>query len=109
VLVGEADGALAAMASATLDRNAALGFIDVLSVSRGFQGQGFGREMLRGMIEHLLSIETSVLGYAIACCSLRPEDSGSVPARPIVSPAAIFTNLGKPIGYDNPPARIFST
>src|SRR5712671_4675448 len=53
VLVGEAEGQLAAMASATVDRNSALGFIDVLAVSRDFQGGGLGREMLRGMIEHL--------------------------------------------------------
>jgi len=53
VLVGEADGQLAAMAAATVDRNAALGFIDVLAVSRDFQGRSLGREMLRGMIEHL--------------------------------------------------------
>jgi ribosomal protein S18 acetylase RimI-like enzyme len=55
VLVGETDAELAAMASATVDRNAALGFIDVLAVGRDFQGRGFGREMLRGMIEHLKS------------------------------------------------------
>jgi ribosomal protein S18 acetylase RimI-like enzyme len=53
VLVGEADGRLAAMASGTVDRAAALGFIDVLAVGKDFQGRGFGREMLRGMIEHL--------------------------------------------------------
>jgi ribosomal protein S18 acetylase RimI-like enzyme len=53
VLIGEADGQVAAMASATLDREAALGFIDVLAVAREFQGRGLGRDMLRGMIEHL--------------------------------------------------------
>lgn len=53
VLLGEAEGAIAAMASATLDRDAALGHIDVLGVSRDFQGRGFGREMLQGMLEHL--------------------------------------------------------
>jgi ribosomal protein S18 acetylase RimI-like enzyme len=56
VLVGELTGKLAAMASATLDGETALGFIDVLAVSREFQGQGFGREMLRGMIAHLKSL-----------------------------------------------------
>jgi len=53
VLVGERDGRLAAMASGTVDRAAALGFIDVLCVGRDFQGQGLGREMLRAMIDHL--------------------------------------------------------
>jgi ribosomal protein S18 acetylase RimI-like enzyme len=53
VLVGEADGELAAMASGTIDRESALGFIDVLAVGATFQGRGLGREMLRGMIEHL--------------------------------------------------------
>ena len=53
VLIGEADGRLAAMASSTIDRDSALGFIDVLAVSRDFQGRGLGREMLRAMVEHL--------------------------------------------------------
>jgi ribosomal protein S18 acetylase RimI-like enzyme len=53
VLVGECDGELAAMATATIDEQAALGFIDVLAVERGFQGKGLGREMLRGMMDHL--------------------------------------------------------
>lgn len=53
VLVAEADGELAALATATLDRPAALGFIDILAVGRTFQGQGYGREMLRAMLDHL--------------------------------------------------------
>jgi ribosomal protein S18 acetylase RimI-like enzyme len=53
VLVGELKGELAAMASGTVDREAALGFIDVLGVGRQYQGRGLGREMLRGMIGHL--------------------------------------------------------
>jgi ribosomal protein S18 acetylase RimI-like enzyme len=53
VLVGEADGRLAAMASATVDRESALGYIDVLCVGAGFQGRGLGRQMLRGVNEHL--------------------------------------------------------
>lgn len=52
VLLGESDGALAAMASGTLDRDSALGFIDILAVGREFQGRGLGREMLRGMMDH---------------------------------------------------------
>jgi len=53
VLVGEVAGELAAMASATVDREAALGFIDVLAVGRAHQRQGLGREMLQGMLQHL--------------------------------------------------------
>jgi ribosomal protein S18 acetylase RimI-like enzyme len=53
VMVGELAGELAAMASATIDREAALGFIDVLAVGKNFQGRGFGREMLRAMMQHL--------------------------------------------------------
>jgi ribosomal protein S18 acetylase RimI-like enzyme len=56
VLVGELEGKLAAMASGTVDRPAALGFIDVLGVGKDFQGQGFGRQMLRGMMQHLKSL-----------------------------------------------------
>src|SRR5688572_29512789 len=56
VLVGELNGELAAMASGSVDRETALGFIDVLGVGRQFQGRGLGREMLRGMIEHLKSM-----------------------------------------------------
>ena len=39
-----------------MDREAALGFIDVLGVGRQLQGRGLGREMLRGMIEHLKTL-----------------------------------------------------
>ena len=55
VLLGEADGNLVAMASATIDREAALGFIDLLAVHTDFQGRCHGREMLRGMLDHLRS------------------------------------------------------
>jgi ribosomal protein S18 acetylase RimI-like enzyme len=56
VLVGDCEGRLAAMASGTVDRKSALGFIDVLAVSRDFQARGLGREMLRAMIAHLKSL-----------------------------------------------------
>ena len=56
VLVGESADAVAAMATATFDREAALGFIDVLAVGSKFQGQGLGRQMLRGIIDHLKSL-----------------------------------------------------
>lgn len=56
VLLGEADGVLAAMASASLDAEAALAFIDLLAVGPEFQGRGYGREMLRGMISHVKDV-----------------------------------------------------
>jgi ribosomal protein S18 acetylase RimI-like enzyme len=52
VLVGEAEGELVAFASGTLDAAAGLGFIDLLAVDRRFQGRGYGREMLRGMLAY---------------------------------------------------------
>jgi len=56
VLVGEAAGELAAMASGTLDQGAALGYIDLLAVDRRFRGHGYGREMLRGMMQHMKAL-----------------------------------------------------
>jgi ribosomal protein S18 acetylase RimI-like enzyme len=53
VLVGEADSEIVAASTGTLDRDSALGYIDVLGVDRRFQGHGYGREMLRGMIAHM--------------------------------------------------------
>ena len=53
VLVGELDGKPAAMASVTIDRESALGFVDVLAVGTDFQGRGLGHEMLRDTVEHL--------------------------------------------------------
>ena len=53
VLVGETNGELAAMATATIDRESALGLIDVLAVGKCFQGRGLGREMLRGTLNYL--------------------------------------------------------
>jgi len=53
LLVGEAEGAIAAFASGTLDTEFCLAYIDLLAVDPRFQGRGFGREMLRGMLRHL--------------------------------------------------------
>jgi ribosomal protein S18 acetylase RimI-like enzyme len=53
VLVGETDGSIAAMSAGTLDREDALAYIDLLAVDRRFQGRGYGREMLRGMMRHM--------------------------------------------------------
>lgn len=55
ILLGESGGKLAAVATATIDQPAALGFIDVLAVGPEFQGQGLGREMLRGTMQYLKS------------------------------------------------------
>jgi len=53
VLVGEADGGLAAMSSSALERKSALAYIDLLAVERQRQRHGYGRYMLRGTIRHL--------------------------------------------------------
>jgi ribosomal protein S18 acetylase RimI-like enzyme len=53
VLVGEAEGEIAAVATGTIDLDTRLGFIDLLAVDRRFQGRGYGREMLRGMLRHM--------------------------------------------------------
>ena len=53
VLVGESSGEMVAMSSGTVDRDDALAYIDLLAVDRRFQGRGHGREMLRGMMQHV--------------------------------------------------------
>jgi ribosomal protein S18 acetylase RimI-like enzyme len=53
MLVGETEGSIAAFASGTLDAEICLGYIDLLAVDPRFQGRGFGREMLRGMLRHM--------------------------------------------------------
>ena len=53
VLVGESGGEMVAMSSGTLDRESALAYIDLLAVDQRFQGRGYGREMLRGMMQHM--------------------------------------------------------
>ncbi len=50
VLVGEEEGEIAAFASGTIDPDTRLGYIDLLAVDRRFQGKGYGRTMLRGML-----------------------------------------------------------
>jgi len=52
VLLGEAEGEIVAYASGTYDPETLLGFIDLLAVSRDRQGKGYGREMLRGMLQY---------------------------------------------------------
>jgi ribosomal protein S18 acetylase RimI-like enzyme len=53
ILVGETEGEIVAASTGTLDPDSALGYIDLLGVDRRYQGQGYGREMLRGMIAHM--------------------------------------------------------
>jgi ribosomal protein S18 acetylase RimI-like enzyme len=74
VLVGEANRVIAAVATGTIDCEAALGFIDVLAVGREFQGKGYGREMLRGMIAHYKELGCQ---YVNLDC-LTDNDAGNV-------------------------------
>ncbi|MCX6624852.1 MAG: GNAT family N-acetyltransferase [Acidobacteria bacterium] len=53
VLLGEAGGEVVALATGTADEATRLGFIDLLCVFAGHQGKGYGRAMLRGMLECL--------------------------------------------------------
>jgi len=55
ILVGELDGGIAAAATGTLDTATALGFIDLLAVDERHQGKGYGRQMLRGMLDYFRS------------------------------------------------------
>ncbi|MGB9611454.1 MAG: GNAT family N-acetyltransferase [Bryobacteraceae bacterium] len=53
VLVGESGGRIVAMASATVEPDCRLGYIDLLAVDPSMQGQGLGRQMLRAMLAYL--------------------------------------------------------
>lgn len=55
VLVGEAEGEVVALATGTIDRDALLGYIDLLAVHSNHHRKGYGREMLRGMLAHMKS------------------------------------------------------
>jgi len=52
VLVGEAEGEIAAMSSNTFDEESAVSFVDVLAVRNQFQGRGYGRDMLRATMDY---------------------------------------------------------
>ena len=56
VLIGETGGEIAAMSSGTLDQGAALAYIDLLAVDRRFRRRGYGRDMLRGMMQHMKTL-----------------------------------------------------
>jgi ribosomal protein S18 acetylase RimI-like enzyme len=56
VLLGETSDGIAAMSSGTLDQEAALAYIDLLAVDRQFHRRGYGKQMLRGMIQHMKNL-----------------------------------------------------
>jgi RimJ/RimL family protein N-acetyltransferase len=56
VLAGEVDNVLVAMSSSSIDRQAALAFIDLLAVANSRQQHGYGREMLRATMQHMRSL-----------------------------------------------------
>lgn len=53
ILAGEVDGEIAAVSTGTYEASPRLGFIDLLAVDQHYQGRGFGKLMLGGMVEHL--------------------------------------------------------
>jgi ribosomal protein S18 acetylase RimI-like enzyme len=53
ILAGEAAGGVVAAATGTVNDTTRLGFIDLLAVDVRHQGKGYGRAMLRGMLDHL--------------------------------------------------------
>jgi len=53
VLVGEIQEQLVSMASASVDAEYRLGYIDLLAVHPQFQGRGYGRQTLRAMLAYL--------------------------------------------------------
>lgn len=55
ILVAEQDGEIVAMASGSIEEPTRLGFIDLLAVDPRFQGRGYGRAMLRAMLEYFKS------------------------------------------------------
>lgn len=52
ILVGEASGVIVAAATGTVDTAAKLGFVDLLAVHSDHQHKGYGRAMLRGMLDY---------------------------------------------------------
>ncbi len=51
VLLAEEDGKIVGFASATLDPECKLTYIDLISIDQKSQGQGFGRRLLRAMLK----------------------------------------------------------
>lgn len=52
ILVGQRQAEVVAFASGLVDHQAAMGLVDILAVDQRRQGQGLGRQMLRGMMQH---------------------------------------------------------
>lgn len=52
ILVGELESGVVACATGVCDEATAMGFIDILAVASQHQGKGYGRSMLRGMMQH---------------------------------------------------------
>jgi ribosomal protein S18 acetylase RimI-like enzyme len=73
VLVGEADSEVAAVATGSLDARTLQGWIELLAVDQKFQGLGYGREMLHGMVEHFRSLGAKYI--SLEC--LADNDTGN--------------------------------
>lgn len=52
ILVGVAQGTIVAAATGSVDTTTKLGFIDLLAVDSAHQHRGYGRAMLRGMLDY---------------------------------------------------------
>jgi ribosomal protein S18 acetylase RimI-like enzyme len=52
ILVAEVQNEIVAVATGTVDEAAKLGYIDLLGVGQQHQHKGYGRAMLRGMLDH---------------------------------------------------------
>jgi ribosomal protein S18 acetylase RimI-like enzyme len=53
ILVGECEGEIVAYAGGRYEAEFRLAFLNVLAVDRRFQGRGFGREILRTMMDYM--------------------------------------------------------
>ena len=56
ILVGTLNGKIVAAATGSIDSDSKLGFIDLLAVDSGEQHKGYGRQMLRGMLDYFRSL-----------------------------------------------------
>lgn len=73
LLVGETAGEVVAFASGTIDELAAMGLVDLLAVDQRHQGKGYGRQMLRGIMQHFR--EAGCLYVNLEC--LTTNDTGN--------------------------------
>jgi ribosomal protein S18 acetylase RimI-like enzyme len=56
VLTGRRKDDIVAMSSGTIDPECSLAYIDLLAVDRRFQARGYGREMLRAMMDYFRNL-----------------------------------------------------